>query len=125
MLPKLAPGCDLLLGHSSLLVSQKPRPRLAFHGLSQAVIGTVASLGIISASAASLTAFDGAFGNRATTHRLRLSQLGGELADTGWNFESSSHALSYGILGRKINQKNKVIQRTRIFLTCTPPSIQS
>jgi hypothetical protein len=93
LLAKLAPGYDLLLGHSGLLGRQKPRPRLAFHGLSQAEIRTVASLEIMGASASRLAAFDGAWGNRAATHRLRLSQFGGELADTGWTFERSSHVL--------------------------------
>jgi hypothetical protein len=75
---KFAPGRNLLLGHSGLLGGQKPRTRLACYGLSQAVVRTVASLGIPSAGAARLAALDRAFGNRTAAHRLRVSQLGDE-----------------------------------------------
>ena len=59
--------------------------------------------------ASRLTAFDGAFGNRAATHGLRLSQFGSELADTRWNFERSGHASSYGIYCCKIKREKKAI----------------
>ena len=92
LLAKLAASRNLLLGHGGLLRGKKPRPRLATHCLGQALVRTVAGLGIAGASAARLAALDEAFGNRAAAHGLRLSQFGGELADAGWNFRRSSHA---------------------------------
>ena len=88
---KLAPGCNLLLGHRGLLHSQKPRPRFACDSLRQAVVRAVAGFGIFVASADRLATLDRALGNRAPTHRTGLSQLGNELADTGWNFRRSGH----------------------------------
>jgi hypothetical protein len=51
MFAKLASGGDLLLCHGGLLLGQKPRAGLAFYGLSQAVIRTVAGLGVVGTSA--------------------------------------------------------------------------
>jgi hypothetical protein len=70
MLAKLASGGDLLECHSGLFVGQKPRPGLASHGLSQAVIRTVAGFGVVGAGAAGFTTPDGAFGERAAAHGL-------------------------------------------------------
>src|SRR5262249_44014597 len=86
---KLAPGCNLLLGHRGLFNSQKPRPRFACDSLRQAVVRAVAGFGIFVASADRLATLDRALGNRAPTHGLGLSQLGNELADTGWDFRRS------------------------------------
>jgi hypothetical protein len=58
LLAKLAPGGNLLLGHSGLPGSQKPRPRLACHGLREAEVRTVAGLGILVASATGLATLD-------------------------------------------------------------------
>ena len=88
---KLAPGRNLLLGHRGLLSSQKPRPRFACDSLRQAVVRAVAGFGIFVASADRLATLDRAWGNRAPTHGLGLSQLGNELADTGWDFRRSGH----------------------------------
>jgi len=92
LLAKLASGRDLLLGHSGLLDRQKPRARFARHGLSQAVVRTVAGLGISAASATRFATLDRSFGNRATTHGAGLSQFGDELADTRWDFKRGGHA---------------------------------
>ena len=58
LLAKLAPGGNLLLSHSGLLGSQKPRPRFACHGLREAEVRTVAGIGILVASATSLATLD-------------------------------------------------------------------
>ena len=91
---KLAASGNLLLSHGGLLSVEKPRARLATHCLGQALVRTVASLGIAGASAARLAALDGALGNRAAAHRLRLSQFGGELADAGWDLGRSGHVFN-------------------------------
>jgi hypothetical protein len=91
LLAKLASGRDLLLGYSGLLGRQKPRVRFARNGLSQAVVGTMAGLGIFAASATRFAALDRSFGNRAATHGAGLSQCGDELADTRWDFRRGGH----------------------------------
>ena len=88
---KLAPGCNLLLGHRGLLNGQKPRLRFASDSLRQAVVRAVAGFGISVASADRLATLDRALGNRAPPHGPGLSQLGNELADTGWDFRRSGH----------------------------------
>ena len=80
MFAKLASSGDLLECHRGLLVGQKPRPGLASHSLSQAVIRTVAGFGIVGAGAARFATPDGAFGERAAAHGLGVRQLVGELA---------------------------------------------
>jgi hypothetical protein len=55
---KPASGRNLLLGHSALLGGQEPRPGLACHGLREAEIRTVASLGIFVASTGRLATLD-------------------------------------------------------------------
>jgi hypothetical protein len=92
MFAKLAPGGDLLENHRGLLVGQKPRPRLA-HGLSQAVIRTVASFGVVGAGTARFTSPKGAFGERAAAHGLRVSQLVGELAYARRDLQRNGHVL--------------------------------
>jgi hypothetical protein len=92
MFPKHASGGDLLECYRGLLVGQKPRPGLAFHGLSQAVIRTVAGFGVVGTGAARFTTADGAFGERAAAHGLRVSQLVGELAYARRDLRRSSHA---------------------------------
>src|SRR5206468_11551811 len=64
------------------------------HCLGQALVRTVGSLGIAGSSAARLAALDGALGNRAAAHRLRLSQFGGELAYAGWDLGRSGHVFN-------------------------------
>ena len=91
MLAKLASGGDLLECHSGLFVGQKPRPGLASYGLSQAVIRTVAGLGVVGAGAARFTAPDGAFGERAAAHGLRVSQFVGELAYARRDLRRNGH----------------------------------
>ncbi len=85
------PGGNLLLGHSGLIGGQKLRTGPARYRLSQAVVRAVAGLGILGARAARLATLDCAFGNRATAHRLGLSQLSDKLANTGRDFRESSH----------------------------------
>ena len=92
MSAKLASRSDLLPRHRSLLLGQKPRPGLASHGLSQAVIRTVASLGVVGASAARLTTPNRAIGYRAPAHGLGVGQLVGELTDAGGDFRRDGHA---------------------------------
>src|ERR1019366_8320707 len=64
MSAKLASGVDLLPCHRGLRLGQKPRAGLACDGLSQAVIRTVAGLGVVGASAARLTTPNRAIGQR-------------------------------------------------------------
>jgi len=80
MFAKLASGGDLLEGHRGLLVGQKPRPGLASYRLSQTVIRTVASFGVVGTGAAGFTTPDSAIGEGAAAHGLGVSQLVGELA---------------------------------------------
>lgn len=83
--------------------------RLASDGVGEAVVGTVTRLGILSASATRLAAFDGAFGKGATPHGPSVGQIRGELPDMrrGTKGSGSRHALSYGANSRKIKAKNK------------------
>ena len=91
MSTKLASSGDLLPRQRGLLLGQKTRPRLAFHGLSQAVIRTVAGLGVVGASAGRLTTPNRAIGQRAAAHGLGVGQLVGELADAGGDFRRDGH----------------------------------
>jgi hypothetical protein len=80
----------------------------------------VAGFGIFVASADRLATLDRALGNRAPTHRPGLSQLGNELADTGWNFGEAAIPISYGIQCRRKRGKNKASSRSAHFVTFTP-----
>jgi hypothetical protein len=91
MFPKLASGGDLLECYRGLLVGQKPRSSLASQSLSQAVIRTVAGFGVVGTGAARFTTTDGAFGERATAHGLRVSQLVGELAYARRDLRRNGH----------------------------------
>ena len=91
MFPKLASGGDLMECYRGLLVGQKPRPGLAFHGLSQAVIRAVAGFGVVGTGAARFTTADGALGERAAAHGLRVSQLVGKLAYARRDLRRNGH----------------------------------
>jgi len=57
----MAAGGDLLLGDGGLFAGEKPRTRFAANCLSQAVVRTVAGLGVSGAGTAWLAAPDHAF----------------------------------------------------------------
>jgi hypothetical protein len=88
---ELAAGGDLLLGDGGLFGGEEPRVRLAPHRLSQAVVRAMAGLGITSAGATGLAAADCALGYRAATHGSWLSQITGDLTNTGWDIGRSGH----------------------------------
>src|ERR1700686_3036522 len=91
VLAKLAAGCDLLLGEGGLLGAQKSGSRLTSDRLSQAVIRTVARIGIIGAGTACLSALDRALGNRASPHGLWHGQFVSKLTDRRWDIGGSGH----------------------------------
>src|SRR5207302_6430993 len=105
LLTKLAPSRNLLLGYGGLLGGQKPGASFAGYRLSQADVRAMASFRIFVASAAGLATADQAFGNRASTPGLRVSQFGDELADTGWDFRRSGHV---SILRHTMPQEKRI-----------------
>jgi len=80
-----AAGRHLSLGEGGLLGGEKPGTRLASHRLGQAVIRAVASFRVLGAGTAGPATSDSALGNRTAAHGLGLSQLGSDLANTGWD----------------------------------------
>ena len=95
------------------------RLRFAFDCPRQAVIRAVARVGIGRTGTTRLTALDGTLGDRAAPHGLWCSQFVGELTDGGWDVGRSGHALSYGIISRKIKRGNAASLRALHFSICT------
>jgi hypothetical protein len=69
---KLAARINLLPDQISLFRRQEARVRLASHGMREAVVRAVASLGVLSTSATRLAALDGAFGQGPEAHGFSI-----------------------------------------------------
>ena len=80
---ELAADINLLPDQISLFRREEARVRLASHGMREAEVRTVTSLGVLSTSATWFAALDGAFRQGATAHGFGIGELGGELADLG------------------------------------------
>jgi len=65
---KLTARINLLPDQISLFRREEARVRLASHGMREAVVRAVASLGVLSTSATWFTALDGAFGPGPAAH---------------------------------------------------------
>jgi hypothetical protein len=72
MAAKLTADIDLLLDKVGLFRSEEARACLASHGMGEAVVRTVTSLGILRTSATWLAALDRPFGQRAAAHGLGI-----------------------------------------------------
>jgi hypothetical protein len=72
MSAKLAAGIDLLLGQMGLFGGEEARSRLACHGMREAVIRTVTSLGVLRTSAPWFAALDCTVGQGAAAHGLGI-----------------------------------------------------
>ena len=70
---KLPARTDLLPHQVRLFGSEKARVRLAADGVGEAVVRTMAGLGISGTNALRLAAFDRTFGKGATAHGLGIS----------------------------------------------------
>jgi hypothetical protein len=65
---ELVPGINLLPDQSSLFRREEARVRLASHGMGEAVVRTMTSLGVLSTGATWFAALDGALRQGATAH---------------------------------------------------------
>ena len=69
---KITAGSDLLSDNISLFPGEEARTRLASHGVREAVVWTVPSLGILRTSATWFAALDRTFGQGAAAHGLGI-----------------------------------------------------
>jgi hypothetical protein len=70
---KLAARFNLLPNEIGLFHGKEAGMRLASHGMREAVVRAVPSLGVMRTSATGLAAFDGAFRQRTPPHGLRIA----------------------------------------------------
>jgi len=96
-------GVDLPPDKVGLFGREEARACLASHGVREAVVRTVPSLGVLRTSATWLAALDRTFRQRAAAHGLGIGQICCELADAGRDIRrsKSGHNLSYGYTSRK------------------------
>lgn len=69
---KMAAGIDLLSDNISLFPGEEARTRLASHGVREAVVWAVPSLGILRTSASWFAALDRTFRQGAAAHGLGI-----------------------------------------------------
>jgi hypothetical protein len=93
--PKLMPGFDLLAHDASLLGGDEPGAGLAAHDSCQAVVRTVASLGILGAATAWLAALYIALGEGAAAHGLGFGEASCQLADRSGEFKWLGHKAAF------------------------------
>jgi hypothetical protein len=72
MAAKLTAGVDLLPDKVGLFRSEEARVRLASHGVREAVVRAMTSLGILRTSATWFAALDRTFRQGAAAHRLGI-----------------------------------------------------
>ena len=93
---KLTTGIDLLPDQFGLLRCKEARTGLACYSLREAVVRTVARLGVLRTSATWFAALDRTFGQGAAAHGGGIGQLRRELTDMGRHIRSSSRILPQG-----------------------------
>jgi hypothetical protein len=83
MAAKLMAGIDLLSHKVGLFWCEEARVCLASHGTSEAVVRTVASLGVSSTGATRFAALDRTFGQRTAAHGPGIGHGGRKLEHFG------------------------------------------